>query len=95
MICQTTTTGATHDFLQAKKLAEKMIVEYGMGKHIMIPHGSERYRELMDQEIDDLLATAYDSARTLLLKIEPLVKECADLLVKEHVLKEEDIRSKM
>ena len=92
MICHTITTGATHDFLQAKKLAEKMIVEYGMGKHIMIPHGSERYREVMDQEIDDLLATAYDAARTMLLKMQRVVEECADLLVKEHVLKEEDIR---
>ena len=95
MICHTTTTGATHDFLQAKKLAEKMILEYGMGKHIMIPHGSERYREVMDQEIDDVLATAYDMAKTMLLKMEHVVKECADLLVKEHVLKEEDIRRLM
>ena len=92
MICHTITTGATHDFSQAKKLAEKMIVEYGMGKHIMIPHGSERYREVMDQEIDDLLATAYDAARTMLLKVERHLMECADLLVKDHVLKEEDIR---
>lgn len=91
MICHTITTGATHDFLQAKQLAEKMIVEYGMGNHIMIPHGSDRYREVMDQEIDALLSTAYENAKTLLLKIEPLVKECADVLVKEHVLKEEDI----
>jgi cell division protease FtsH len=95
MICGTTTTGATHDFLQAKKLAEKMIVDYGMGNHIMIPHGSERFRELMDQEIDTVLATAYDMAKTLLLKVEPLVKSCADVLVKEHVLKEEDIRKLM
>jgi cell division protease FtsH len=95
MICGTITTGATHDFLQAKKIAEKMIVEYGMGNHIMIPHGSDRYRELMDQEIDAVLATAYENAKTLLLKIEPLVKDCADTLVKEHVLKEEDIRAKI
>jgi ATP-dependent Zn protease len=66
-----------------------------MGNHIMIPHGSDRYRELMDQEIDAVLATAYENAKTLLLKIEPLVKDCADTLVKEHVLKEEDIRAKI
>ena len=95
MICGTITTGATHDFLQAKKIAEKMIVEYGMGNHIMIPHGSDRYREIMDQEIDAVLATAYDNAKTLLLKIEPLIKDCADTLVKDHVLKEEDIRAKI
>jgi ATP-dependent Zn protease len=72
-----------------------MIVEYGMGKHIMIPHGSERYREVMDQEIDDVLATAYDMARTMLLKMEKVLMDCADLLVKEHVLKEEDIRARL
>jgi hypothetical protein len=38
------------------------------------------------------LATAYDAARTMLLKAERSLMECADLLVKDHVLKEEDIR---
>jgi len=95
MICRTITTGAAHDFLQAKQLAEKMVVEYGMGNHIMIPHGSDRYREVMDQEIDALLSTAYENAKVVLLKEETLLRDCADLLVKEHVLKEEDIRAKM
>lgn len=94
IVCHSMTTGATHDFLQAKKLAEKMVIEYGMGNHAMIPHGSDRYRELIDVEIDTLLDTAYQNAKTMLLKIEPLLKKGADILMKDHVLKEEDIGKK-
>jgi len=91
IVCRSLTTGASHDFVQAKRLAEKMVVEYGMGNHAMIPHGSDRYRELIDVEIDTLLDTAYQNAKTMLLKMEPMLKKGADLLMKHHVLKEDDV----
>ena len=91
----TLTTGATHDFSQAKKYAEKMIIDYGMGHKTIIPHGSEKYKEILDKEIDDVILEAYYSAKLLLQKIEPLLKDCSDTLVKEQVLKEEDIQNKI
>ena len=91
----TLTTGATHDFSQAKKYAEKMIIDYGMGHKTIIPHGSEKYKEMLDKEIDDVILEAYYSAKLLLQKIEPLLKDCSDTLVKEQVLKEEDIQNKI
>jgi cell division protease FtsH len=95
MLCTSITTGATHDFSQAKKLAEKMVLEYGMGNYAMIPHGSERYRERIDQEIDDILTLAYQSGKLLLSKVEGPLKKLAEQLVKDQVLKEDDIRNKL
>ena len=95
IVCNTITTGASHDFIQAKYIAEKMIIDYGMGTHMLIPHGSEEYRKRIDAEIDMVLSTAYDQAKTLLLRVEPLLRMFADILVKDHILTEEDIRAKL
>lgn len=95
LLFNTLTTGATHDFSQAKKFAEKMIIDYGMGKKPIIPHGSEKFKEILDNEIDDIIVEAYYSTKALLQKIEPLLKDCSDTLVKEQVLKEDDIQNKI
>jgi len=95
LLFQTLTSGATHDFAQAKKFAEKMIIDYGMGTKTIIPHGSERYKEMLDKEIDDILMEAYYGAKLLLQKVEPLLKDCAETLGKDQVLKEEDIKTKI
>jgi len=95
LLFNTLTSGASHDFSQAKKMAERMILDYGMGKKTIIPHGSDKYKEVLDKEIDDVIIEAYYSAKSLLQKIEPLLKDCADTLVKDQVLKEEDIYNKI
>jgi len=52
-----TTTGASHDLEQVKKVAEMMICEYGMGmKLIFGPTNSEKTRESIDDEIEQLMA---------------------------------------
>jgi cell division protease FtsH len=95
LLFQTTTSGATHDFTQAKKMAEKMIMDYGMGQKAMIPHASDKYKELLDKEIDDVLMEAYHKTKSLLHRIEPLLKDCADTLTKSQVVKEEDVQTKI
>ena len=95
VVFRTLSTGASHDFVEAKKLAEKMIVHYGMGQKMIIPEGSDHYKEMIDKEIDDLLTLAYHATKALIIKMEPLLKDCAESLVKEHVLKQEDIEQKI
>ena len=95
LLFHTLTSGATHDFSQAKKFAERMIMDYGMGQKAIIPHGSDKYKEMLDKEIDDILMEAYYATKALLQRIEPLLKDCADTLVKEQVLKEEDVQNKI
>ena len=95
LLFHTLTSGASHDFSQAKKFAEKMIMDYGMGQKAIIPHGSDKYKEILDKEIDDIIMEAYYATKSLLQKIEPLLKDCSDTLVKDQVLKEEDIQNKI
>jgi cell division protease FtsH len=94
-VFRTLSTGASHDFVEAKKLAEKMIVHYGMGQKMIIPEASEHYREMIDKEIDNLITLAYHATKALILKLDPLLRDCAESLVKEHVLKQEDIENKI
>ena len=95
LLFHTLTSGASHDFVQARKYAEKMILDYGMGQKAIIPHGSDKYKEMLDKEIDDIIIESYYATKSLLQKIEPLLKDCADTLVKDQVLKEEDIQNKI
>jgi len=95
LLFHTLTSGASHDFVQARKYAEKMILDYGMGQKAIIPHGSDKYKEMLDKEIDDIIIEAYYATKSLLQKIEPLLKDCSDTLVKDQVLKEEDIQNKI
>lgn len=95
LLFHTLTSGATHDFNQAKKVAEKMIMEYGMGQKAMIPHASDKYKEAIDKEIDDVLTEAYHKTKALLHRIEPLLKDCSETLMKDQLVKEEDVQIKI
>lgn len=53
------TTGAINDFEEALKLSEKMIIYYGMGRNIIYPSLSEKYKERIDNEVIQLIQDAY------------------------------------
>lgn len=80
------TTGALNDFEEALKLAEKMIVHYGMGTEVIYPSTSEKYKELIDKQVNDLIHKAYGSAEIILKKSENLIRETSDLLKREKYL---------
>lgn len=85
------TTGAINDFEEAFKLAEKMIVYYGMGKQLIYPQLSEKYKEMIDTEVATLISDAYTASFNMLNKCKPLMRECAELLKKDKLLKRETI----
>lgn len=68
------TTGASHDFQQATEIARKMVCVYGMSDLGMVTYGqsyydfkySEKTRELIDQEVQKILDTAYEHTKKLL-----------------------------
>jgi len=88
-------TGASHDLEQTKKIAENMIMNLGMGYKVIFPSGSDKYKEMIDKEIEDLIGIAYQRTRLLLISSESLLKECAELLVIEHELKPDLILKKI
>jgi len=85
------TTGAVNDFEEANKLAEQMIVHYGMGKHVIYPSMSEKYKEQIDDEVINLIDTAYSVSEMILSHSKELIEECAEILKKNKIIKKHQL----
>jgi len=80
------TTGAINDFEEALKLAEKMIVYYGLGEKLIYPVNSEKYKEIIDNEITGLIQNAYGYAEFIIHNSKDFILEGAELLKKEKTV---------
>jgi len=87
----TVTTGAINDFEEAFKLAEKMIVYYGMGKKVIYPSSSEKYKEMIDNEVVGLINDAYGYAEFIVQNAKDLILDGADILKRDKLLKAETL----
>jgi ATP-dependent Zn protease len=74
------TTGALNDFEEALKLAEKMVIYYGMGTNVIYPSSSDKYKELIDTDVIELINKAYSYAEIILRKSKKLIQETSDIL---------------
>jgi cell division protease FtsH len=83
------TTGAINDFEEALKLAEKMICYYGMGKKLIYPNMSEKYKEIIDTEVAALINDAYGYTKFIIRNSKELIKEGAEILKRDKVLNSE------
>lgn len=81
------TTGAINDFEEALKLAEKMVLYYGMGKTTIYPSKSEKYLSLIDDEVLALIQEAYSAAEHIICKSKDFIYEAAELLKNENVVR--------
>jgi cell division protease FtsH len=85
------TTGAINDFEEALKLSEKMILYYGMGKNLIYPSNSEKYKEMIDNEVIHLIHDAYRISHFIVRNCKSVIRECADLLQKDKILRAEEM----
>ena len=85
------TTGAINDFEEALKLAEKMVCYYGMGKQLIYPHMSEKYKEMIDSEVATLINDAYGYAENILLNSRSLISEGSEVLKQNKILKYDEL----
>lgn len=85
------TTGAINDFEEALKLAEKMIVYYGMGKQIIYPHNSEMYKKKIDDEVLELINGAYTYGKFVITKMKQFIRKGANDLKEKRVLEAVDL----
>ena len=81
------TTGAINDFEEALKLAERMVTYYGMGSKIIYPSRSEKYKELIDNDVIRLINEAYKYAEMVLYECKDLIEETSEILKKDKLLK--------
>ena len=80
------TTGALNDFEEALKLAEKMVIYYGMGTNVIYPSSSDKYKELIDNDVIELINKAYSYAEIILRKSKKLIQETSEILKKDKYL---------
>jgi cell division protease FtsH len=85
------TTGAINDFEEALKLAEKMVVYYGMGTNIIYPSNSDKYKQIIDEEVSGLLNDAYLCAEVAIRQSKPFILAAAEKLKQERVLHADDL----
>jgi cell division protease FtsH len=85
------TTGALNDFEEALKLSEKMVIYYGMGTNVIYPSSSDKYKEMIDNDVIELINKAYEYAETILKKSTSLIKETSDILKKDKFLTSDNL----
>lgn len=85
------TTGAINDFEEALKLAEKMVVYYGMGKNLIYPSLSEKYKEKIDNEVIQLIQSAYSISHFIVKNCKEVIRECAGILNENKILRSEQL----
>ena len=85
------TTGAINDFEEALKLAERMVVYYGMGSNIIYPSSSEKYKEMIDNDVIELINNAYNYAYIIILNCKDLIYETSEILKTDKLLKADKI----
>jgi cell division protease FtsH len=88
-------TGAVSDLENAKKLAENMIIKYGMGSKLINAGFSDKSRQYIDLEINNLINIAYIRAKVIILENKPLIEICANKLITDRVLTPEFIYEKI
>jgi ATP-dependent Zn protease len=85
------TTGAINDFEEALKLAEKMVVYYGMGKNLIYPSNSEHYKQKIDDEVQSILNEAYMYAEFIIRDYKDFIQITSEMLKRDRVLYIEDL----
>jgi cell division protease FtsH len=85
------TTGARKDLDEAYKLAQSMIIQYGMGKQNIYPDLSDQSKFLIDQEVNDMLVLANDAAVAILSESREFILDCAVILKRDQILKPEQM----
>jgi len=85
------TTGARKDLDEAYKLAQSMILQYGMGKQNIYPDLSDQSKFLIDQEVNQLLMMANDQAAAIISNSREFILETSEILKRDNLLKPEQM----
>jgi len=84
-------TGSLADLESAFQLTRRMIMEFGMGKHIVYPFLSEDYKKRIDEDIHSYIHQAYENAKQIIFQNMDLFMIFVDRLLMNGVITEEEI----
>ena len=80
------TTGALNDFEEALKLAEKMVLYYGLGEDLIYPSNSDKYKEKIDNSVSAILKEAYVYAEYIVQSSKEFIVEGSELLKRNKII---------
>ena len=83
---ESVTTGASKDFQQAYQLAEDMVIKYGMGSSNIYTFTSDKSKEVIDKEIDQLIKDADDKSLDILGECKELIDTLSSNLIDNNKL---------
>jgi cell division protease FtsH len=83
---ESVTTGASKDFQQAYQLAEDMITKYGMGSSNIYTFTSDKSKEIIDNEIDQLIHDADTKSTEILDQCKELMDILSNKLIDTNKL---------
>lgn len=85
-------SGSMADLQASFQLIKRMMMEFGMGNHIVYPYLSEDFKRRIDQEMNDYIDMSYEKAKRVIIQnmivFDTFVKE----LLEQGTLLEPDIR---
>lgn len=84
-------TGSLADLGSAFQMVRRMIMEFGMGKHIVYPLLSEDYKKRIDEEIHQYIHQAHHNARQVILQNINIFNVFVDRLILQGVITEQEI----
>ena len=84
-------TGSLADLEAAFQLVRRMIMEFGMGKHIVYPFLSEDYKKRIDEDIHNYIHQSYNDAKQVIFQNMDLFQVFVGQLLKNGVITEEEI----
>ena len=85
------TNGAISDFEEAFKLANKMVNYYGMGRKMVYSTNSDKYKEMVDDDVVELIQSAGEYASDIIATHRYALEKGARMLEKEKVLSYDDL----
>lgn len=83
---ESVTTGASKDFQQAYQLAEDMVIKYGMGSSNIYTFTSDKSKEVIDKEIDQLIKDADGKSLDILCECKELIDTLSNNLIDNNKL---------
>ncbi len=84
------TSGASKDIEEAYRLAEQMIIKFGMGRKMVYTSFSENSKSFIDKDIEHLIEMTYDRAYKIITEHKDKIEKNANLLIEKNTLLPED-----
>jgi ATP-dependent Zn protease len=66
-----------------------------MGSNIIYPSNSEKYKELIDNDVIELINNAYNCAQMIIITCKDLICETSEMLKKDKLLKADALNTIM